>query len=371
MKTVFYEALEARVAALGGMHNAHLHLDRAGTLAPYCWADAGADASRLAQASLPHKHASVALLHQGVAYTRDDLQARVNRYLDAMVKVNTQRADTVVDVTPDRVGLNAIQWLHEIKLQRRGQIDFRLGSYTPMGFRDDEPRRWDLVCEGLAFADFIGSLPERDDTTLHPGHIGFDEHLRRVLQLAHSTRKEVHVHLDQRHEASEAGTEALLRVLGELQVPPDLGHPPAVWAIHVISPSTYDEARFQALLDGLLEHHVGVICCPSAALGMRQLRPLRSPTGNSIARVLEMLAAGVHVRLGSDNIADICSPSTTPDLMDEVFLLSAALRFYDVDILARLAAGQALDRQERARVAEHLAQDRQEVARMVAASRGA
>ena len=34
----------------------------------------------------------------------------------------------------------------------------------------------------------------------------------------------------------------------------------------------------------------GVICCPGAAISMRQYRPLMSPTFNSIARVLELLA---------------------------------------------------------------------------------
>jgi hypothetical protein len=96
---------------------------------------------------------------------------------------------------------------------------------------------------------------------------------------------------------------------------------------------------------------------------MRQLRPLASPTFNSIPRILELLAAGVHVRLGSDNIADICSPSTTADLMDEVFMLSAAIRFYHIGILAKLAAGQKLDADERAMVAEHLRKNDEEIAK--------
>ena len=67
-----------------------------------------------------------------------------------------------------------------------------------------------------------------------------------------------------------------------------------------------------------------------------------------------MLAAGVHVRLGSDNIADICSPSTTANLVDEIFILSAALRFYHTEILAKLATGLRLDDAERGFVKSHL-----------------
>ena len=44
--------------------------------------------------------------------------------------------------------------------------------------------------------------------------------------------------------------------------------------------------------------------------------------------------------------------------MDEVFVLANALRFYDVEILAKLAAGKGLDAAERARIAAHLENDR-------------
>jgi adenosine deaminase len=136
---------------------------------------------------------------------------------------------------------------------------------------------------------------------------------------------------------------------------------PMVWAVHLISPSTYDEERFAAMVSGMLECNIGMITCPSAALGMRQYRPILTPTYNSIPRVLEMLAAGVHVRIGSDNVADICSPSTTADLIDEIFVLSAALRFYQPEILAKLALGSKLDERERNFIADHLAKNEEEI----------
>lgn len=138
----------------------------------------------------------------------------------------------------------------------------------------------------------------------------------------------------------------------------------------MISPTTYTEPRFQALVDGLRRNNIGVICCPTAALGMRQLRPFQTPTDNCFPRVLDFLAAGVHVRLASDNIADACSPSTTADLVDEVLVLSAACRFYDPKILAKLACGVALDESDRGVVAAHLEANRREVMRTVALLKG-
>jgi hypothetical protein len=357
----FYRRLADRIRELGGMFNAHLHLDRAGTLDDAYMADAGHRILEQSHISLHRKHGLIGALHTGPAYNPDDLTARVDACLDEMVACNTVRADTMVDVTPDRVGLSALETLRAIKRRRAHAIDVRLGAYTPLGFKASEPRRWTLFEEGAQAADFIGSLPEADDTDDHPDHIGFMEHCTRVLDLASRLKRMVHVHTDQRNEPTEHGTEDLITVARRFApLAADNGEP-LIWAVHMISPSTYDEARFQKLVEGLLECNIGVICCPSAAIGMRQLRPVRTPTYNSIPRVLELLAAGVHVRLASDNIADICSPSTTADLTDEVYMLSAAIRYYNIDILARLAAGQRLTDGERAQVRDHLDHNDREI----------
>ena len=364
-RTPFYRLLAERVEELGGLFNAHLHLDRAGTLGDAYLETAGHQILENSHISLHEKHDLINSLHAGPAYAAEDLARRVNETLDVMVDVQTTRADTLVDVTADAVGLEALEILLEIKAARSHEIDLRIGAYSPLGFKDAEPERWEMMVEGAAQADFLGALPEADDIDDYPDHIGFSEHCRRMLQLAQKQNRFVHVHTDQRNEPTESGTERLIEAVREFGAPASPSGEPMVWAVHMISPSTYDELRFERLVRGLVECNIGVICCPSAAVGMRQLRPIRTPTYNSIPRVLELLAAGVEVRLASDNIADICSPSTTADLTDEVFILSAALRFYHVDILAKLAAGVALDDADRQFVAEHLAKNEIEIERVL------
>lgn len=254
----------------------------------------------------------------------------------------------------------------DIKARRADELTLRIGAYSPFGFTDAEPGRWAVFEEGARRADFIGCLPEADDTREHPDHIGFAEHCRRTVLLARELGIPAQVHVDQRFEPSETGTEDLLEVLRELGPGADSGGEPMVWAVHAVSPATYDDARFDRLIAGMLECNVGLITCPSAALGMRMYRPVQGPTGNCIPRVLELLAAGVRVRMGSDNIDDIASPSTTADLYDEVFALSAAIRFYDPEILARIAAGMALTDDQRARVDAHLKDNSAAVQRFLA-----
>lgn len=362
-KGPYYDALAAAIARRGGAFNAHLHLDRYGTLDARYFASVPHQVLHSSHVSLKTKHSLISSIHAGPAYQRDDLRRRVNACLDTMVACGTVRGDTMVDVTADEVQLHALEWLREIQRERAGQIDLRLATYSPFGFRDDDPKRWEVYCEGARQADFLGCLPEADDTDDYPEHIGFMAHCQRVLELAQTLGLPVHVHTDQRNEPGESGTERLVEAVRRYGAPRTADATPAVWAVHMISPSTYDEARFRRLVDGLLETNIGVICCPSAAIGMRQLRPVLTPTYNSIPRVLELLAAGVPVRLGSDNIADLCSPSTTADLTDELFVLSAAVRYYEVETLACLAAGHMPDTPLRRSISEHLAKNEAEIRR--------
>ncbi|MHA6297950.1 amidohydrolase family protein [Devosia sp. CAU 1758] len=352
-RSPFFAQLRERINSLGGMFNAHVHLDRAGTLDDRYFKGT-LQILENSHISLQQKHHLIASIHAGPAYHRDDLERRANATLDIMVASNTARVDTMVDVTDDEVGLTALEMLAGIRDARHGEIELKLAAYTPLGFKDSEPGRWRLYEQAAQRADFLGCLPEADDRDDYPDHIGFEEQLVRVLDLGRRLKRLVHVHVDQRNESGERGTERLLEVIRKEGGVASADGAPMIWAVHMISPTTYDEPRHARLVEGLLECNVGVISCPSAALGMRQLRPLNSPTSNSIPRILELAASGVHVRLGSDNIADICSPSTTADLMDELFVLSAAVRYYQIDILARLAAGQKLSEDERGLIKEHL-----------------
>ncbi len=364
----FYRRLDAAIAELGGLFNAHLHLDRYGTLDDRYLAEASHRVLTTSHVSLKKKHGLLAVLHNGPAYEREDLRARVHEALDTMVACGTRRADTLVDVTADRVGLRGLEYMLEIKHERADEIDLRIGAYSPLGFKDDEPERWQVFVEGARRADFLAALPEADDVDDYPEHIGFEECCRRMLVLASELRVALHVHTDQRVEPTERGTERLLDVMRAHGAPDLGGDEPAVWAVHMVSPTTYDDDAFDRLAERLVEQRVGVIVCPSAALGMRQLRPLKTPRDNSIPRVLELLAEGVHVRLGSDNVADICSPSTTADLVDEVLVLSAAIRYYDVALLARLAAGQRPSALELHALRSHLEHNHREIAKALDAT---
>ena len=358
IETEYFKTIRQKVAELGGFMNAHLHIDRSGTF-NFNEKNFGNEYAL----SLKNKHALIPLIHESHEYDKDNLQHRVYEFLEDMISLNTTRADSFVDVTDDRVKLEALDSLNELKTKI--SLDFRLGAYSPLGFRDDEPKRWRLIEEASKKADFLGALPERDSKRDYSDHIGFKESVIRFLDLSNQIKKPLHIHVDQRNDPRENGSEIVIDLMDRFNYPINHHHEPNIWLVHVISPSLYDEKRFQHLIEKIKALNIGVICCPSAAISMRQLRSIRTPTFNSIARILDMLAAGIHVRIGSDNIFDITSPAGTIDLIDEIFVLSNALRFYDQDIMAKLGAGQKITEIEIEKIKSHLEKDVYEIEKSI------
>ncbi|WP_424974955.1 amidohydrolase family protein [Dinoroseobacter sp. S124A] len=361
-KTSFLSDLHAEIMALGGMFNAHLHLDRAETLQPTLDIMRALGSGSDSALAIAQKHALIPLIHDSECYDPDALEERVEGCVMKMAGLGTTHAHSVVDVTTDRVGTSAMERLLRIGDRARPRIDFRVGAYSPLGFRDDDPDRWALIEAAAQQADFLGALPERDDVADYPEHIGFDTCCRRIIALARDLNKQVHIHVDQKNHSREHQTERVIEIVREAHWGHD-GAEPRIWLIHVISPSAYDDARFDRLARDLAELNIGVICCPSAAISMRQIRPVAAPTHNSIARVLDLLAAGVFVRLGTDNVCDITSPAGTLDLMDELFVLSNAVRYYDPACLAYLGAGRRLPADAIDRLKAHLEEDRDQCRR--------
>lgn len=350
-RTVFFDDLAEKVASLGGYHNAHLHLDRYATLKELLVDGRENEAGLL---TLSEKHGLITALHTSAYYQTAFLQQRLQTGLDSLVACHTRRADSVIDVTNDGLGLRGLDIALGLAEDYRDRIEFQPAVYSPLGFRKGDKESWALLQEGAGRAAFIGCLPEKDDQDDYPDHIGYEACCAKMIELALEHGKDLQVHTDQANHPNERGTERLLSVLEQQGYEPDLTRPPQIWAVHMLSPSTYDDDRWNRFLERLVAFNVGVICCPSAAIGMRQLRSVKTPTGNSIARVLDLCAAGVPVRMGSDNAADMLSPSTTLDLTDEVLMLSAALRFYDTDVLAHLACGVPLAKEQRRTIQKHI-----------------
>jgi len=337
-----------------GWINAHTHLDRADTLEAKFWVHAGIDPLEAATLPLSVKQNLTGELHKGLAYTKESLKERMERQLQQMIANGTKRVVSLIDATPD-IGMVAIEAALGLKRKYRDKIDFKIGPQPIFGFKQEGSERWDMFREAAKISDVLGSLPEKDDS---PNRIGYDRHLKLVLQLGIELGKEVHIHVDQANNPSENGTETLVEAVRWLGSPAIAdSDEPGVWAVHAISPSCYDEYRFKKLLDNLKKYNIGIICCPRAALSMRQIRPINAPLHNSIARLLEMIKWEIPIRLGTDNIADIFIPTGSNNMLNEAAYLADALRYYMAKLWVKIACGETPNDMDRASISRALYED--------------
>ncbi len=352
----FRTTLRQAVMRMGGSCNMHAHLDRAHTLSQRYLAHFGMPPRDAPRAPLQVKQGLVGELHNGPAYTSEDLRSRMRASLDASIANGVVRLVTCVDATPD-IDLRAIDVALELKAEYSGQILFEIVPHPIFGFKPDErfeKTRWNVFRDACEKCDGVGSLPERD---VRVDSIGHTEHLRRTLLLGKELGKPTYVHVGQANDPRERDIFELIDAVKWLDFRAEPYDEPLVWAIHNISSAGFSESDFARVLQGHVEQRIGMICCPRAALSMRQNRAQTAPLHNSIARILEMAFKGITIRLGTDNIADLFVPTSTEDVLDQAVFLADALRFYDVAVLAKFIAGKRLNDNDKEVVRQYLAED--------------
>ena len=337
----------------------HCHLDRAWTFHDPYWLHAQLSTEALPYKSLATKQNMVGDLHRGPAYKSNELERRMDAVVQAKYTAGERVLWAVIDTSADCVGTGAVKVALELREKWASKgYDLKVGAYPIFGFKEKGSERETVICEIASQVQFLCGLPERDERKGHT--VTFERHMRTLLEIGCEHGRPVHIHLDQANAPWERGTERLIEGMRYLDSPVVEGMTgPTVWAVHVLSPSCYEEERFNRLLDGLLEHNIGVVVCPVAGCSMRQLDGYNTRTHNCIARVLELINAGVSVRLGTDNIGDAFVPTWTPTIDRETMLLSNLIRFYDFAIYHKLLLGEELTAVDRDNIRQFLHNHRQ------------
>ena len=91
---------------------------------------------------------------------------------------------------------------------------------------------------------------------------------------------------------------------------------------------------------------IAVVVCPCGWIDNSwvegQDQDIIAPLHNAIAPVKEMVAAGLTVALGTDNIQDIYKPFNDGDMWTELRFLLEASHLYDLDVLTDIATTNGL-----------------------------
>jgi cytosine/adenosine deaminase-related metal-dependent hydrolase len=253
-------------------------------------------------------------------YTHEDLIERIGRGVEGMIAQGVTHCRTLVDAD-STVKLLPVEAALEVKRRYRDRIHFEIGVQPLQGVLDEESRRYFVkACEK---ADLVGGLPSKDRPTP-------EKHIDTIMSVARDLGKRLDVHVDQENNPFENETEMLARKTIEHGLE---GRVSAVHAISVAAKPPTEQDRTILLLK---DAGVSVICCPSAALSMKQL-DMTGPLHNSIAPVPKLLEAGVPVYLGADNIYDLFMPLVDGDMWFECRVLMEACRFYDLRRVAEIA----------------------------------
>ncbi|MCX6786193.1 MAG: amidohydrolase family protein [Candidatus Komeilibacteria bacterium] len=253
--------------------------------------------------------------------TEEQIAQRIRTALDLLITQNCKLTCSFIDAY-EAVGHKAIEAALKVKEEYKDKITL-LAATQPLGGLIDPAAR-KLYEEITAKADFAGGLPSKD----RPNH---KENLDYLFAIAKNLHKPIQVHIDQENNPNEKDTELLIEYVKKY------GYQGKVTAIHAISVSAQDKKYREKIYQELASSGIGIIVCPSAALGMRQLDQYQSPVHNSIANVPEMLGAGITVALGVDNVYDFYQPFVDADMWTELRMLQEACRFYDFDKLVAIA----------------------------------
>lgn len=305
-----------KIKTKGGWVNAHAHIDRAFIL--------NDDNFHLVNGSLqekwdyPDKYKREA--------TVDDIYENMSAVADDMIRQGVQAIGSFIDVDPV-IEDKAIKAAVKLRENYADKIEIKFINQVVKGVLDSEARKWFDI--GAEFVDIIGGLPEKD-----AGREA--EHLDVLFEAAKKNGgKMLHVHVDQFNSPDQRDTELLVQKTIEY------GYEGKVVAVHCISVGAQPKAYRQKLYAKMKDAGVMVVACPCGWIDnswvAAQEDDVIGPIHNSVTPVKEMLAAGVTVALGTDNIQDIYKPFNDGDMWTELRFLLEAQRFYDLDALAEIA----------------------------------
>jgi cytosine/creatinine deaminase len=272
--------MQGRVV-LPGFVDAHTHLDKALTLSQ----------ARNNSGTLLEAIEVMGALQQG--FTRQAVLERAREMAHKFVAAGTTALRTHVDVKPG-LGVAGVEALLELRDELRPILDLQLVvlATTITGARGAATR--ELVKAALAMGvDVVGGCPIIDgDPTAH---------IDAVFELAERYGVPIDLHVDE----SDSAADFCLPYLAERTKV--LGYQGRVIAGHCCSLAAVGHNDARRTIEAVREAGITIVTLPSANMYLQG----RGDTGmvrRGLTRVRELMAAGVPVCCGSDNVQDPFNP---------------------------------------------------------------
>lgn len=305
------QAADAAWFVLPGLVNLHAHADRAFTVQAF---RPKSFANALAAASAAR-----------AAFTAADVEARATRLLERSLSHGVTRIRTHTDVDPI-VAPRSMEGMLAAKQAMADKIDVDIVAFSTS---KNDLADWSAVSRlqhaiGMG-ANLIGaSLNSSADPP---------RALEALLDLAEQSSLPVDIHLDEHLEPHQmlAGTVADAIIARGLQGRVTLSH---LCVLSALNPRIAGE-----LIKKLARAEVTVVALPETNLFLQE-RGDASPIRRGVTLVRELLADGVKVRLGTDNVRDWFFPFGDADMLDTALFAAVTAHLDDeAELLAALCDG--------------------------------
>jgi len=303
--------LRQKIKAKGGPVCCHAHFDKAYVVTP--------QTLKMCEGHMEVKWDLWKKVKEG--YTHKNLVQRMCLSAENMIRQGVKICRTNIDVD-NTVGMKCIEAALEVKEKYAKKIKIQICSQVLEGALNKKAQEW--IEKAAPYVDVLGGLPSRD----RPHQ---SEHLDYIFGIAKKYKKTVDVHIDQNNDPDEKDSELLARKVIEHKLEG------CVNAVHCTSLAAQPDDYMNEVIKLIKKAKMSVIVCPRAMLDNKQPRNKMAPVHNSIAPVPQLVAAGINVALGVDNVHDYFCPFIDGDIFTELLFLIEATRFYDVDKLVDIA----------------------------------
>jgi cytosine deaminase len=221
-----------------------------------------------------------------------DIVERASMALRAAISHGTQWFRSHVDI--DRVGrLRLLEGNLAVREKFKDFIDLQLVAFPQMGMARD-PEVVDLMWQAMEQgADVVGGMPH--------GERSMDDAARQieiVFEIAGAYDADIDMHVDETDDPYWHSLELLAEQTLEH------GWQGRVTAGHCCAMSAWDDALAERIIDKVARARINVITIAPINL-MLQGRGDSHPKRRGIARVKELLAAGVNVSCGQDDLQNM------------------------------------------------------------------
>ena len=236
----------------------------------------------------------------------EDIRRRVNRVVRMYAANGIQYIRTHVDVTDPT--LMAMKTMIDLREELKDVMEIQIVAFPQEGILSYPGGKQLLIDAVKMGADAIGAIPHFEFTREYSV-----ESLNFALQLACDEEKLVDVHCDEIDDEASRGLETLAARALELELYD------RVTASHTTAMHSYNNAYVLRLMRLLKMSRINFVANPLVNTHL-QGRIDTYPKRRGVTRVKELLAEGINVSFGHDDIYDPWYPMGSGSLRDVVFL---------------------------------------------------